>query len=469
MSSGDAIFEAVARLRAAVTAVAMVPVDTLADAGLLDVARALRPVVCQVQAVEANLVAVIHARGAASADGAASTTAWLRGGLHLGDAAARVRSAMLLRRCPQVAAAFAAGHLNEDHVAVIAKVARDISDEAMASGAEASLTAQARELSPTRLAPVAARIRDECDPDAADRRHRRRMRDRWLDVDRTFDGAVSISGLLDPESGELLLATLGALTAPPRPGEFRGAGGRRADALMDLCRLAGPHAPVAGGERPHVVVTVDLATLRARLAETWPAPAGPAGLNGSTGSTGPKGSTGPTGAGAWLAPAGSAGAAGPGAGARLGSGWPVRPETARRLACDAAVIPMLLGTTSEPLDVGRLSRTAPPPLRRALVYRDGGCRFPLCNRPPEWTDAHHLVHWADFGPTSLSNMVLLCRRHHVAVHEEGWSIALDPGTAKVSVRYPDGRSFATTSSPRGSDPVKGQPPGTTHRRPHPCD
>jgi hypothetical protein len=465
MGSGDGIFEALARLQTAVTALAVVPVDGLSDAGLLDVARALRPVVCQVQAVEANLVGAIHGRGAASADGASSTTAWLRGGLHMDDAAARVRSAMVLRRCPQVAAAFAAGQISDAHVAVIAKVARDISDEALAGGAEELLTGQARELSPTRLAPVAARIRDELDPDAADRRQRRRLRDRWLDVDRTFDGAVSISGLLDPESGELLLSTLGALTPPPKPGEVRGAGGRRADALMDLCRLAGHHAPVAGGEKPHVVVTVDLATLRTRLASAWADRPGQGDQAGRA-YQGDEAGGACQGDEAGRADQCGQGAAGPVA--RLGSGWPVGPETARRLACDAAIIPMLLGTSSEPLDVGRLSRTAPPALRRALVYRDGGCRFPLCDRPPEWTDAHHLRHWADFGPTALSNMVLVCRRHHVAVHEEGWSIALDPHTAEVTVRYPDGRPFATTSNPRGHDPIKGQPRGTTHRKPHSC-
>jgi hypothetical protein len=466
MSSGDGVLAALAQLQAAVTALAVVPVQDLSDAGLLDAARVLRPVVCQVQAVEANLVGVIHARGAGRSDGASSTTAWLRGGLRMDDAAARVRSAMLLRRCPQVAAAFAAGQISDAHVAVIAKVARDISDEAMAGGVEELLTAQARQLSPTRLAPVAARIRDECDPDAADRRHRARLRERWLDVDRTFDGAVSVSGLLDPESGELLLSTLGALTPPPKPGDIRGGGARRADALIDLCRLAAHHAPVAGGEKPHLIVTLDLATLQTQLTPTPPTQTEPEGRNGPEDRNRPEGRSGPE-RGSGAGPE-SPTTAMPTGGARLGSGWPIRPETARRLACDAAIIPMLLGTPSEPLDVGRLSRTAPPPLRRALIYRDGGCRFPLCDRPPEWTDAHHLKHWADFGPTALSNMALLCRRHHVAVHEEGWSITLNPHTAEVSVRRPDGTPFTTTSSPRGTHPVKGQPPGTTHRKPHPC-
>ena len=72
---------------------------------------------------------------------------------------------------------------------------------------------------------------------------------------------------------------------------------------------------------------------------------------------------------------------------------------------------------SQPLDVGRRTRTIPPAIRRALVVRDGGCRAGGCDRPPAWTDAHHLRHWADGGPTTLDNLVLLCRRHHRLVHE----------------------------------------------------
>jgi hypothetical protein len=156
-----------------------------------------------------------------------------------------------------------------------------------------------------------------------------------------------------------------------------------------------------------------------------------------------------------------------GKGATLGSGWPIGPETARRLACDAGIIPLLIGSHSEPLDVGRLSRSAPPALRRALVYRDGGCRFPQCDRPPEWTDAHHVRHWVFNGPTALANMILLCRAHHVMVHEHGWHISLDPVTGVVSVSYPNGHPFLTTS-PRGAMPLRGAPPGTTHRQPYTC-
>jgi hypothetical protein len=97
---------------------------------------------------------------------------------------------------------------------------------------------------------------------------------------------------------------------------------------------------------------------------------------------------------------------------------PITPETARRLACDAGVCRVLMRGSSEPLDVGRTTPLVPSGMRRALVLRDGGCRFPGCGRPQAWSDGHHVTHWADGGPTTLGNLVLLCRPHHRAVHEE---------------------------------------------------
>ena len=92
-------------------------------------------------------------------------------------------------------------------------------------------------------------------------------------------------------------------------------------------------------------------------------------------------------------------------------------ETARRLACDAATVGMGHGPDGGILDVGRRTRTISPALRRALNARDRRCRFPGCRNVR--VDAHHIRHWADGGATALDNLVLLCRRHHRAVHEEG--------------------------------------------------
>ncbi|MDQ4118707.1 MAG: HNH endonuclease, partial [Actinomycetota bacterium] len=102
-------------------------------------------------------------------------------------------------------------------------------------------------------------------------------------------------------------------------------------------------------------------------------------------------------------------------------------ETARRLACDARVVPIVLGTRGEPLDVGREARLANRAQRRALAQRDGGCAFPGCDVPPQWCVAHHVVHWIDGGETVLENLVLLCCRHHTVIHTQEWKITMEGG------------------------------------------
>jgi HNH endonuclease len=127
-------------------------------------------------------------------------------------------------------------------------------------------------------------------------------------------------------------------------------------------------------------------------------------------------------------------------------------DTARRLACDAGLIPAVLGAASERLDVGRLRRLVTPAIRRALNLRDGGCRFPGCDRPVAWCDAHHLLSWIQGGQTCLANMILLCRRHHVLVHEYDWSIRLDHHTGVVTAHDPTGRPLDLVSHPRAHSP-----------------
>jgi HNH endonuclease len=100
---------------------------------------------------------------------------------------------------------------------------------------------------------------------------------------------------------------------------------------------------------------------------------------------------------------------------------------------------VLMAGRSEVLDLGRSTRLVTPALRRALELRDRGCCGPGCDRPPEWCDAHHLVHWAQGGETNLDNLVLLCRRHHVLLHEGGWHLARGPDRSIVFTR-PAGRS-----------------------------
>ena len=108
------------------------------------------------------------------------------------------------------------------------------------------------------------------------------------------------------------------------------------------------------------------------------------------------------------------------------------------MACDASAVVMRHGPDGSVLDVGRKTRTIPPALGRALRARDRACRFPGCTA--RRCDAHHVRHWADGGTTRLDNLVLLCRRHHRAVHEEGFTVALE-ASGEVAFRWPDGRPF----------------------------
>jgi Domain of unknown function (DUF222)/HNH endonuclease len=111
----------------------------------------------------------------------------------------------------------------------------------------------------------------------------------------------------------------------------------------------------------------------------------------------------------------------------LADGPSIAPETARRIACDAAIVPVV-EARGQPLSVGRRTRSIPPAIRRALQVRDGGCRFPGCGRH-RFTHAHHIEHWARGGATSLDNLVLLCGRHHRLLHEGGCSVERGDGAA----------------------------------------
>jgi hypothetical protein len=197
------------------------------------------------------------------------------------------------------------------------------------------------------------------------------------------DGSLAIRGKLDAETGALVSAVLAPLAAPAPATDgtpdVREVGLRYADALVQVCQVATSQLPEVRGEPSTVLVTMGLETLENRVG---------------------------------CAPG------------YLDTGYPVSVGTARKRACDANVIPILLGTAGQPLDVGRATRTIPTAIRRALTARDQGCAFPGCDRPPSWCEAHHRIHWADGGPTSVCNLCLLCGRHHDAVHHDGWSITM---------------------------------------------
>jgi hypothetical protein len=118
----------------------------------------------------------------------------------------------------------------------------------------------------------------------------------------------------------------------------------------------------------------------------------------------------------------------------LEGGARVSAETSQRLACDASRVEMCHDADGVIVEVGPRTRTIPTALRRALAYRDHGCRFPGCDLP--FGQAHHIKHWAQGGPTTLPNLVLLCRRHHRAVHEEGFQVErLENGESQFRSPY----------------------------------
>ena len=288
------------------------------------------------------------------------------------------------------------------------------------AGYEPILLDLARQVEPGRLRVACEHVRQLLSSGNDDNDIAARQRaGRFLSAARTTDGMVHLQGLLDPAAGDVVLTALRAAAPVPARHDQRPATQRRADALVDVCAgwLATGDTPLAGGVRPQVQVTVSLRTLREQ--------------------------PGADGAGAPLL----------GDVPVLADGQPLTAGQARKVACDAGVIPVVLGGHSEPLDIGRLTRVVPVGLRRALGLRDGGCRFPGCDRPPTWCDAHHLHHWADGGATSLDNLILLCAFHHTLVHE-GWQPHGHP-CATMRYRRPDGTTLDLPSTPRGQPPTRG--------------
>jgi len=131
----------------------------------------------------------------------------------------------------------------------------------------------------------------------------------------------------------------------------------------------------------------------------------------------------------------------------------VPAETSQRLACDASRVVMRHDADGRITEVGARTRTIPPALRRALEHRDQGCRFPGCNQ--RLGQGHHIRHWARGGPTTLSNLTMLCRRHHRAVHEEGFQVERR-SDGELCFRRPDGTLLVESPAlpPVPIDPVR---------------
>ena len=369
-------------------------------------------------AATARLLALIRefdARGGWNS-GFSSCAAWLgwRVGLDLGAARERVRVARALGTLPRLAEALARGELSYAKVRALTRVATPETEARLLAVGRAGTAAHIE-----RIVRGWRRVDRHAEARQATRQHA----ERGLHVYPDEDGSVLVRGRLTPEIGALLIRALdaaretlyqrarsatGALasdpaTAPPTRAQ------QQADALALLAETALHHEidPGAPGERYQVVVHVDAAVL-----------ADPEQPGQSV----------------------------------LEEGSHVSAETSRRLACDASRVVMRHDDEGRLLEVGARTRTIPSALRRALLDRDRTCRFPGCH--VRVGEGHHVRHWAQGGPTTLGNLVLLCRRHHHAVHEEGYRVSRgSDGT--LEFRRPDGRPLPEVppTAPVPADPI----------------
>jgi hypothetical protein len=310
------------------------------------------------------------------------------------------------------------GSLSWRHAQVIGGALRQVPAERR-DEAELALVAEAEHLDPGQLRQVADRLVHCFDRQSAEDAAVRRLDRRGLSVAETIDGMVSVSGLLDPVNGALLLTALNTQVRPtPASTSDHGDGHgnveateqpvpdtrtwpqRRADALGEICSdwLEKINETVIGGVRPHLSVIVDHSTLAASRS--------PQGGAAEIESVEP---------------------------AQLAWVGPITATEAQMIGCDSTVSRIVMDGASQVIDVGRATRTIPPALRRAVTARDGSCVGPGCHRPPEQCDVHHIIFWEHGGETSQANTVLLCRHHHRLVHLKQWRVVIEPdGTRRLT-------------------------------------
>ncbi len=281
---------------------------------------------------------------------------------------------------PVLADAVRAGEVALENVTVLSAVAAHPEFEASALIDAASV------LPPSKLRAKVEQWRALVDRQADETHDRVCHRKRSLKFFRTLEGMVRIEGLFEAEAGRVLRHCVDDLVRIERLDETgRTREQRNADALVELANAYNAGTVTGGRERPQMLITMDVEQLAKRA----------------------------------------------GGRALLDTGEAITIETARRLACDADIATVLLNGRGEILDLGRTRRVASDAQYKALVVRDGGCRFPGCDRPPGWTQAHHIVEWPDGGLTNMDNLVLLCLPHHQLTHHQHWRIEGNANNLKI--------------------------------------
>ncbi len=309
-----------------------------------------------------------------------------------------------LPRLPKCAEAVEAGEIGFAHLSVIARTWSALAKATPESVlVEDELLERAKESSAGRLWHHCMRLRHALDPEGVAREQRIAVEERRLQFTVWEDGSMLVSGQLDPIGGAALRTAIEPLAQPMGEGDDRPLDRRQGDALVELSlhSLDAGLVPQHASQRPHLQVTTTLETLQ--------------GLPGS--------------------PA-----------ADMEFSMPISSVTVQRLACDASIARVVFGPESVVVDAGRARRVVSASTRRALNARDQHCQWPGCERTASWSAAHHFVHWIQGGATDLSNLTLLCHRHHWMVHEGGWRLvradddqlrAVPPVYAYHSARAPD--------------------------------
>jgi hypothetical protein len=371
---------------------AIVELDLPVDGRVLTEAFALA------DRLNAKVLGAVGEHGAAELwrnDGATSMTAWLRH--HTGhsgrDAARCTKTARRLRDLPVTAAAYRDGVLSGGQVQAIVANLKDRTVGLFAHH-ETELVPVLAALSVGETAVAMqdwarradAALDDERDPTPPERS---------LHLSRILDGRRELSGSFDPEGGAVIATALRLAATADAEGEpARSPAQRRADALVDVCRRFLDHQQTrrGGRHRPHLNVIATLDDLEHR-----------------------------------------------GHG-RLVDGSVLDAATLGRLACDAGVHRVITDGRSAILDYGTTTRTVSAPLYIALVMRDRHCRFPGCDRSPDWCEAHHVRWITRGGATALDNLALLCSKHHHLLHSPGWDAKLRPDATFI-VTTSDGRTL----------------------------
>ncbi len=345
-----------------------------------------------------------------SGPGMNSCAHWLnwKCGINLGAARERVRVAHALKELPGISEKFRSGEVSYSKVRALTRVATIKNEDYLLKIARHGTAAHVE-----RLVRQYRKVKRTEALELENERHAIRQLDWYFDD----DDSLVLKGRFSPEQGMVIKKVLELImdedfqeqqnvSAETSVNELKPhsepISQRRADALVRMAEgYLSKSASMASGDRFLVHVHTDMETLK---------------INGS-------GNT-----------------------AELEDCCNVSAETSRRLACDAGVVHWLNDKEGQTLSVGRKTRTIPPAIRRALKRRDGGCRFPGCTCS-RFVDAHHINHWADGGETSMNNLVLLCRRHHRLVHEEGFGVRVRVD-GEIYFTDPQGRYLPRTGDTR---------------------